>query len=308
MKNNKVFGKLVLLFVIILNLTSNAQEISETNKIITDINNLISPNTNIIIKNGILTVNYLKNNEIIKISKLNIDYVIPDDISYSSNSKQILFSCQESDCTENEFFGNIKKKTFTSSLKIFIEDTIKGTEVKNLFKIVIGEKNKNNITKISSPALEYKLSHHLISTMPFLLFWNGFGVSYEYITSNEKLGIYIPYSFRFDTLFYETGLSLKFYTGNNKSYTYNLGTLYLGVMTTRYYWGPEFLYVSRNDIEYPAIRFQNGVSFQSKKHINFTIHGGFGAGYVTKEKVNPEYNSGKILFDWNISFNLGYRF
>ncbi len=308
MKNNKVFGKLILLLILVLNLTSYAQEISATNQIIIDINNLISPNTNINFKNGVLTVNYLKNNEITKISKLNIDYIIPDDISYSSNSKQILFSCQESDCTENEFFGNTKKKTFTSSLKIYIEDTVKGTEVKNLFKIVIGEKNKDNITKISSPALEYKLSHHLVSAMPFLLFWKGFGVSYEYITYNEKLGIYIPYSFSFDSQFYETGLSLKFYTGNNKSHTYNLGNLYLGVMTIRYYLGPEFLYVSRNDIEHPAIRFQNGVSFQSKKHINFTIHGGFGAGYVTKEKVEPKYNSGEIFFDWNISFNLGYRF
>ena len=299
----------VLVLILMSSIKVNSQEIAETQKIISDINNLISPKTNISFKKGILTVNYFRNNETIKISKLNIDEIIPSDISYSTNSKQILLKCNDYDCVENKFLGNVKKETFTPRLKIYIEDTVKGKEVNRLMKIVIGEKNRYAVTKIVSPGLEYELGHHLVSTMPLLLFWGGFGVSYEYITSSEKLGIYVPYSFTFDKEYFETGLAFKFYTGKNKANTYNFGTVHLGVNKIRYFWGPELMYISRNDVNYPALRLQNGISIQNKKHINITVHAGAGAGYVTTEKsAIREYNKGDVLFDWNVSFNLGYRF
>ncbi len=303
--------KLGIFFYVICisTITTYSQEIEETEQIISDINNLLNPKVDIDFDKGFLTVNYYRNNNLIKISKLNIDEIIPADISYSTNSKQIVIKCQYEECVENKLLGNIKKKTFTPRLKVFIADTLKGKKVLKLLKIVIGEKNKSNITKTVSPGLEYKLSHHLVSTMPLLLFWKGFGVSYEYITTSEKLGLYIPFSFTFNMEYYQTGLAFKFYTGKNKSHNYNFGNLYLGVNTIRYYLGPEFMYISRNDIDYGSLRFQNGVSIQSKKHINITVHAGVGAGYVLNEKlINPEYNKGDVIFDWNVSFNLGYRF
>ena len=307
MNNLKLGIYLCVIYISII--AGYSQEIEDTKRIINDINNLLNPKAHINFNKGIFTVNYYRNNDLIKISKLNIDEIIPSDISYSTNSKQIVFQCQYSECVENKFLGNIKKKTFTPRLKIFVEDTLKGRKVLNLMKIVIGEKNKSNITKTTSPGLEYKLSHNLVSTMPLLLFWGGFGVSYEYITTSEKLGVYIPFSFTFDANCYETGMAFKFYTGKNKAHNYTIGSLYLGVNTIRYYLGPEFMYISRNDINYTSLRFQNGVSIQSKKHINITIHTGIGAGYVLNEKVsNSEYYQGDIIFDWNFSLNLGYRF
>ncbi len=286
-----------------------SQEIEETKQIIDDINNLLNPKADIDFNKGIFTVNYYRNNDLIKISKLNIDEIIPSDISYSTNSKQITFQCQYEKCVENKFLGNVKKKTFTPRLKIYIEDTIKGEKVLYLMRIVIGEKNKSNITKTFSPELEYKLNHHLVSIMPLLLFWGGFGVSYEYITTSEKLGIYIPFGFTFKTNYYDTGIAFKFYTGKNKAHSFNFGPLYIGINTIRYYLGPEFMYISRSDINYTSLRFQNGISIQSKKHINITVHVGAGAGYVLNEKnTSPEYNNGDVIFDWNVSFNLGYRF
>jgi len=298
-----------LCVIYISTIVAYSQEIKETKQIIDDINNLLNPKADIDFNKGIFTVNYYRNNNLIKISKLNIDEIIPSDISYSTNSKQIVFQCQYEECVENKLLGNVKKKTFTPRLKIYIDDTLKGEKVLSLMKIVIGEKNKSNITKTVSPGLEYKLSHHLVSTMPLLLFWGGFGVSYEFITTSEKLGIYVPFSFTFKSNYYETGMAFKFYTGKNKSHNYNIGSLYLGVNTIRYYLGPEFMYISRSDINYTSLRFQNGVSIQSKKHINITVHAGAGAGYVLNEKdINPEYNKANVIFDWNVSFNLGYRF
>lgn len=300
----------IYVFVILFSINNvYSQEIYETNKIISDINNLLNPSSEISFKNGILTVNYYKNNNLIKVSKLNIDEIIPSDLSYSTNSKQITLQCQYEKCAENKFLGNVKKKTFTSRIKIHIEDTVKGYEVYKLMKIVIGEKNKSNITKIVSPGLEYKLSHHIISIRPLLLFWSGFGVSYEYITTSEKLGIYIPYSFSFKNIYHEAGVALKFYTGKNKANNYNFGSVYLGVNTIRYYLGPELMYISRSDVNYTSLRFQNGVSIQSKKHINITIHLGVGTGYVLNEnETDAEYNKNDIIFDWRLGFNLGYRF
>jgi hypothetical protein len=208
-----------------------SQDIEETRLIVSDINSLLNRQADINFNKGILTVNYYKNNELIKKSELDIDEILPSDINYSSNSKQIVFKCEYDNCVENKFYGNIKKKTFTQNLKIYVEDTAKGNEILNLLRIVIGEKNKSNITKTISPGLEYKLSHHLVSTMPLLLFWGGFGVSYEYIFSTEKLGIYLPLSFTFKTRYYETGIAFKFYTGKNIAHNYNLGSLYLGVNT-----------------------------------------------------------------------------
>jgi len=301
---------IITMFLVVLNTTIVvSQEIAETQKIISDINDLITPKTNISFKKGILTVNYFRKNEKIKTSKLDIDEIIPSDINYSTESKQLLFKCNDYDCVENKFLGNVKKETFTPQLKIYIEDTTKGKEVNRLMKIVIGEKNRNAVTKIVSPGLEYKLGHHLVSTMPFLLFWGGFGVSYEYITSSEKLGVYIPFSFTFDNEYFETGLALKFYTGKNKASTYNFGSIHLGVNTIRYFWGPEFMYISRSDVDYPSVRFQNGISIQNKKHINVTVHAGAGVGYVINENsAIREHDNGDMFFDWNVSLNLGYRF
>jgi hypothetical protein len=278
------------------------------NRNINEINRLLKPKNNIDAINGFLVAKTYKNNELIKQARIDIAEIIDANITYNSHSKFLNIKCIDFDCVENKFYGNIKKKNYTKTLRLFIEDTTKGKEACRLIQILTNQLNEPQITKIKQRNLDFKLSHHLISAMPLLLFWNGFGVSYEYINKSESMGVYVPLTFDLNFNYYDYGVGIKFYTGKNKANNYKLAGYPIGVLKIRYYIGPEVLYANSFKSQFILYRLQNGISIQSQRHWNISAYLTTGTSYAKYTCPESEYKTGEYKFNWGFYINAGYRF
>ncbi len=305
---NKIRNLILILFITVNSLI-NAQTYNKgIENTIDSINKLLAPKLKIDAINGYFITETYKNKELIKKSKIEFVDILDSNITYNTSSKYLKIKCVDYECVENNIYSNIKKHNYTKSLNLYIEDTTKAKNTVYLLKILTNQLNEPQITKIKQRDLDFTLSHHIISVMPLLLFWNGFGFSYEYVFNKDKIGIYIPFSFKFDDTYKELGISIKIYTGKNKAHNYSVASLYLGANKIRYFYGPEVINSFGLKEEYTSFRLHNGVSIQSAKHWNITAHLGLGGAYIYKVNEKSNYEKSDIIFDWGFYFNVGYRF
>ena len=139
------------------------------------------------------------------------------------------------------------------------------------------------------------------------LFYLNPSLSYEYINKKERLGYKALFIYSPKYKSKETGIALKIYLGDNKANIYEFGNIFLGTSSFRYYTGPELIYYTKPQYDFIALRMQNGVSFQSKKHFNATVHILLGTKNIIKSDETLA-KTGETNFSWGIYFYLGYRF
>ena len=305
MRLKNIFVSICLFLPIMIFSQKQTDDVSRT---INELNNLLKPNIEIDVINAQLISKIYKNNNLIKQSKIDVSEIIDTNITYNENSNFINIKCIDYECVENKFFTNTKKKNYTKTLKLHISDIEKGKKATNLLRILANQANIPEITKIKQRNLDFKLSHHLISAMPLLLFWNGFGLSYEYISKSEKTGLYFPVTFTFDNTYIDFGTALKFYTGKNIAHNYKFAGYPVGVLKIRYFLGPEVLYSIEQFQDAVHLRLQNGISIQAEKHWNISFYLSLGAADILSATQNSKYKTGDFVFSWGGYFNLGYRF
>jgi hypothetical protein len=277
------------------------------NNIIKDINTELNPNIELDANKGALVFSVFENGDLKRESTIFIEEVYIEKIAYSLESIYITIPCYAEDCAMQKLFGNRKVKKYTSQIRLIIADTLKGKKTENLLKILLTEMNTEKIVRLKSESNFINLSPHMVSIMVDQLFYLNLGLSYEYIIKKERLGYktFLIYSPKYKST--ETGLALKIYLGQNKANIYTLGNVHLGTGSFRYYTGPEAIYYKKPSYGFASLRIQNGVSFQSKKHINFTLHTSMGAKKITASN-NESIKKGEISYSWGLYFYLGYRF